>query len=286
MAPEVVDQSGATTSSDIWSLGALVIELLTGKPPYHFLDPMPALFRIVNDDSPPLPEGASAVVRDFLGQCFQKDGNLRVGARKLLRHPWMMAARKQVEEQEKERVGSRLAVGRPDGGRPRSGYDDGVLKVQEWNEAIKCAFCIDCFRRLRRADPPCPSANPTAPLASSQSHHPHPTTRLLRRPSVELASALALHPAPAPTSTAAPTPTSPKQLKSNAPALSPKRTKIPGDKPLPLSLMRPEVALASQGDREEEEEGDNWDGDFEEGISMSKIVAGAPPRFAACQTAG
>lgn len=104
MAPEVVDQSaGASPASDIWSLGALVIELLTSKPPYHFLDPMPALFRIVADeDGPPLPEGASGVVRDFLGQCFQKDPNLRVTAKKLLRHPWMMVARKQAERQRQE----------------------------------------------------------------------------------------------------------------------------------------------------------------------------------------
>jgi serine/threonine protein kinase len=61
MAPEVIELSGASTSSDIWSLGCTVIELLDGRPPYHKLQPMPALFRIVNDDHPPLPEGASPV---------------------------------------------------------------------------------------------------------------------------------------------------------------------------------------------------------------------------------
>ena len=61
MAPEVIELAGATTASDIWSLGCTVIELLDGKPPYHKLQPMPALFRIVNDDHPPLPEGASPV---------------------------------------------------------------------------------------------------------------------------------------------------------------------------------------------------------------------------------
>ena len=61
MAPEVMELSGATTASDIWSLGCTVIELLDGKPPYHKLQPMPALFRIVNDDHPPFPEGTSTV---------------------------------------------------------------------------------------------------------------------------------------------------------------------------------------------------------------------------------
>ena len=63
MAPEVIELSGATTASDIWSLGCTVIELLDGKPPYHKLQAMHALFRIVNDDHPPLPEGASPVSR-------------------------------------------------------------------------------------------------------------------------------------------------------------------------------------------------------------------------------
>ncbi|CAH7671533.1 kinase-like domain-containing protein [Phakopsora pachyrhizi] len=109
MAPEVVDQSGATTASDIWSVGCVVIELLEGKPPYYFLEPMPALFRIVNDDCPPLPESASPIARDFLLQCFQKDQNLRISAKKLLKHPWMLSARKRLEEKEREQA---IAQGR------------------------------------------------------------------------------------------------------------------------------------------------------------------------------
>jgi len=94
MAPEIIELSGATTSSDIWSVGCVVIELLEGKPPYHHLDPMPALFRIVQDEHPPLPESASPAVKDFLMQCFHKDSNLRVSARKLLKHPWIANTRK------------------------------------------------------------------------------------------------------------------------------------------------------------------------------------------------
>ena len=94
MAPEVIQLSGASTASDIWSLGCTAIELLDGKPPYSNFQPMPALFRIVNDDHPPLPEGASPVVRDFLMQCFQKDPNLRVSAKKLLKHPWIVNAKR------------------------------------------------------------------------------------------------------------------------------------------------------------------------------------------------
>ena len=61
MAPEIIQLSGATSASDIWSVGCTVIELLQGRPPYHNLAAMPALFAIVNDDHPPLPEGVSPV---------------------------------------------------------------------------------------------------------------------------------------------------------------------------------------------------------------------------------
>lgn len=121
MAPEVIELAGATTASDIWSLGCTVIELLDGKPPYHKLQPMPALFRIVNDDHPPLPQGASPTVLDFLGQCFQKDPNLRVSARKLLKHPWIVNARRSDAVDPKK----------------STEYGEAIKSVQEWNEALK-----------------------------------------------------------------------------------------------------------------------------------------------------
>jgi serine/threonine protein kinase len=37
------------------------------------------------------------MVKDFLYQCFQKDPNLRISAKKLAKHPWMMAAQRQSE---------------------------------------------------------------------------------------------------------------------------------------------------------------------------------------------
>jgi len=128
MAPEVIELTGATTASDIWSLGCTVIELLEGKPPYHNLQPMPALFRIVNDDHPPLPQGASPAVKDFLMQCFQKDPNLRVSAKKLLRHPWIVNARKADSVVPNE---------------------EAVKSVQEWNEALRSPGAGTIRKHLR-----------------------------------------------------------------------------------------------------------------------------------------
>lgn len=121
MAPEIIQLSGATPASDIWSLGCTVIELLEGKPPYYKLAPMPALFAIVNDDHPPLPEGVSPAARDFLMQCFQKDPNLRVSARKLLKHAWIVGSK---------RIDAPVA-------KPPANFSEAVEEVKQWNEALR-----------------------------------------------------------------------------------------------------------------------------------------------------
>jgi serine/threonine protein kinase len=59
--------------------------------------------------------------RDFLMQCFQKDPNLRVSARKLLRHAWIVGSRR-----------SDAPVAKPP-----ANFDDAVEEVKQWNEALK-----------------------------------------------------------------------------------------------------------------------------------------------------
>ncbi|KAH9616809.1 hypothetical protein KSS87_019966, partial [Heliosperma pusillum] len=94
MAPEVIEMSGVCAASDIWSVGCTVIELLTCVPPYYDLQPMPALFRIVQDEHPPIPDGLSADMSDFLRLCFKKDARQRPDAKMLLSHPWIQNYRR------------------------------------------------------------------------------------------------------------------------------------------------------------------------------------------------
>ncbi|RKF62358.1 Cytokinesis protein sepH [Erysiphe neolycopersici] len=136
MAPEIIQLSGATPASDIWSLGCTVIELLEGKPPYYKLAPMPALFAIVNDDHPPLPEGVSPAARDFLIQCFQKDPNLRVSARKLLKHAWIMSSK---------RTDAPVA-------KPPANFSEAVEEVKQWNEALKSPTSVGSFKVINKAN--------------------------------------------------------------------------------------------------------------------------------------
>lgn len=98
MAPEIIEMTGQLGSScDIWSVGCTIIEQITGKPPYYDMQQMAALFRIVQDDHPPLPDDISPSLVEFLLECFQKDPNRRIDAAGLLRHKWL---RNHVQEHE------------------------------------------------------------------------------------------------------------------------------------------------------------------------------------------
>uniref|UniRef100_A0A5B7A969 non-specific serine/threonine protein kinase n=1 Tax=Davidia involucrata TaxID=16924 RepID=A0A5B7A969_DAVIN len=97
MAPEVIEMSGVCAASDIWSVGCTVIELLTCVPPYYDLQPMPALFRIVQDEHPPIPDSLSPAITDFLRQCFKKDARQRPDAKTLLSHPWIQNSRRVLQ---------------------------------------------------------------------------------------------------------------------------------------------------------------------------------------------
>lgn len=59
--------------------------------------------------------------RDFLMQCFQKDPNLRVSARKLLKHAWIVGCRR-----------SDAPVAKAP-----SNFSQAVEEVKQWNKALK-----------------------------------------------------------------------------------------------------------------------------------------------------
>ena len=278
MAPEVIDQSGATTASDIWSVGCVVVELLEGKPPYHFLAPMPALFRIVQDDCPPLPEGASPVVKDFLLHCFQKDSNLRVSAKKLLRHPWMMAARKQLEQ---------MKTGGSIRGSGISGtvYDEAVKSVQEWNQALKeppkpAPSRINDAATLRAPAQPSlrrvtgtisQEAGGTARPAIGKGRKPNrPTLPVDFSPPIM--EAISEQPDE---SVYTPDTSAKVEARSSAEAGS---APAPQTAKLPIGGAAPATSLMDQRSKlvdlqQPEEETDNWDDDFEEDITTTKIAA-------------
>jgi serine/threonine protein kinase len=47
MAPEVVKQVAYTKKADIWSVGCLIVEMLTGEHPWAQLNQMQAIFKVI-----------------------------------------------------------------------------------------------------------------------------------------------------------------------------------------------------------------------------------------------
>ena len=81
MAPEVITGAGHGRAADVWSLGATVLEMATGRPPWAgagpggFGSPVAAMFRIASSRGPPpLPPdlNLSPDARDFLSLCFRR----------------------------------------------------------------------------------------------------------------------------------------------------------------------------------------------------------------------
>lgn len=87
MAPEVVKQVPSTVKADIWSLGCLIVEMLTGKRPFPELTQMQAIFKIGTGATPEIPSTTEEDLKALIDRTFEQDQNLRPSAEELLEIP-------------------------------------------------------------------------------------------------------------------------------------------------------------------------------------------------------
>ncbi|XP_029421090.1 mitogen-activated protein kinase kinase kinase 4 isoform X2 [Nannospalax galili] len=93
MAPEVITRAkgeGHGRAADIWSLGCVVIEMVTGKRPWHeYEHNFQIMYKVGMGHKPPIPERLSPEGKDFLSRCLESDPKRRWTASQLLDHSFV-----------------------------------------------------------------------------------------------------------------------------------------------------------------------------------------------------
>ncbi|XP_072822233.1 mitogen-activated protein kinase kinase kinase 4 isoform X2 [Vicugna pacos] len=93
MAPEVITRAkgeGHGRAADIWSLGCVVIEMVTGKRPWHeYEHNFQIMYKVGMGHKPPIPERLSPEGKDFLSHCLESEPRRRWTASQLLDHSFV-----------------------------------------------------------------------------------------------------------------------------------------------------------------------------------------------------
>ncbi|CAK6951652.1 mitogen-activated protein kinase kinase kinase 4 isoform X1 [Scomber scombrus] len=93
MAPEVITRAkgeGHGRAADIWSLGCVLIEMVTGKRPWHeYEHNFQIMYKVGMGHKPPIPEKLSTEGKDFLGHCLESEPKRRWTASMLLDHTFV-----------------------------------------------------------------------------------------------------------------------------------------------------------------------------------------------------
>jgi len=121
MAPEVMEQAkGYDSRADIWSLGIVAIEMVTGSAPYNKYPPMKVILLTLQNNAPNLDTVSSENkdkykkyskdIRKFISKCLQKEPGKRPPSKDLLKDSFF----KKSKSNSKEFIVNRLLITVPD----------------------------------------------------------------------------------------------------------------------------------------------------------------------------
>jgi len=105
MAPELVLSKKYTEKVDVWSLGVITYQLLSGRTPFDASKIKKINYNIINKDIK-FPEkqwsGISDNAKEFIRACLERDQNKRMSIAKLFSHPWISDVQPEDKEGEDE----------------------------------------------------------------------------------------------------------------------------------------------------------------------------------------
>jgi len=87
LAPEMIKQSGHDKSLDVWNLGVLLFELLTGSPPFEGGN-QNELFTNILSLKIKWPKGFSGIAKDLISKLLKIDPKQRIVIQDITDHPW------------------------------------------------------------------------------------------------------------------------------------------------------------------------------------------------------
>ena len=91
MAPEVIMQLQYTAKADLWSIGTIVFQCLTGEPPYNAGSPGELKGKYERHPKlvPNIPAGTSSNLRDLLLRLLKRNPKDRIEFDAFFRHPFI-----------------------------------------------------------------------------------------------------------------------------------------------------------------------------------------------------
>uniref|UniRef100_A0A7S4QTY4 Aurora kinase n=1 Tax=Alexandrium monilatum TaxID=311494 RepID=A0A7S4QTY4_9DINO len=88
LSPEMVNNEPHDFTVDIWAMGVLLFEMLTGKPPFAASSQMKAITRITKVDLQ-IPDSVSPGARDLISKLIVRERRRRLSLADAVRHRWI-----------------------------------------------------------------------------------------------------------------------------------------------------------------------------------------------------